>query len=673
MRTSILYIALFIVAPFFANAQQNDDNAFAGSHDVFIYHGYEPASPAYPDSKGNTGFILQRRDKEGNSPWTTVNSFHSPQNAGELLDNYKMAMQIFPDNKSRFDAADAWGKWMKYKKYDSLANELAFAPGQIAFGIIVIDSTVKAGKTYQYRLLKNKEAAPVADNNVSNWVAYPAKINSPRPKFLHRRTESTSIMLDWFIKPGFSTGGFNVYRAAGNEKQFQLITQATFTMLHNDTLVYSIRDNKVASNQVYRYYIVPINAFGGGGNIVSDTISATVMDPQKLLPPQYIHAVADVKKRAVALHYILPNPGFMGSVHIMRSLNYENNYQEVGIVGPYDTVFNDLRITAGKKYYYYLLMTDKMGRNSTRSIKTFGLFQDNTNLFPARLVTAERTKRGIKISWQSPPDTAVVSGYYVCRRQGNTGKFERITTLLPLKQNSYLDTSKILRPATLYGYSVVSENLSNVVSDNSVIAYVTPQEASASRPWVTPRNVKAIADNNHVRLLWYDMRLLNKGMIYYNIYRRSDKDTVFKMISPNYLASFTSYNDTTTIAGLKYTYALEGADAAGHTSAQAVSNTAGIAMPIVKAPDIAAFSTTQAITITWEDMFEKRVGRYGIYRYVTGGQVEKIGEADASARVFNDKNVIAGTTYHYYLMPIVENTPLNPIASNKVYAILKEK
>ena len=221
MIRNYLTCLLFAFAPFFAIAQQTEDNAIAGRNAIFIYHGYEPASPAFPDSKGNTGYILQRKDQDAGAQWTTVSNFHSPQSAGELFTNYKAALKVFPDNTNRFDAADAWAKWKKYHSFDSLRNEVAFAPGQMAFGIVLMDTTVKAGKNYRYRLLRDKQM-DADGNNLTNWVAFPAKINSPKPKFLNRRTERDDIVLQWYIKPGFSTGSFDVYRAKGSEKQYQI-------------------------------------------------------------------------------------------------------------------------------------------------------------------------------------------------------------------------------------------------------------------------------------------------------------------------------------------------------------------------------------------------------------------------------------------------------------------
>jgi fibronectin type 3 domain-containing protein len=465
-----------------------------------------------------------------------------------------------------------------------------------------------------------------------------------------------------------------VYRSTGNEKRFQPVSAFTSLVQRGDSLVYTIQDKKVAFSEMYRYYIMPVNAFGGGGNILSDTIAATCMNPTQLLTPQYISTSENSDKKAIVLHYLLPDPSYIGSVHVMRSTSFDDGYEEIGLAEAADTLFTDFRITIGKKYYYYLLMTDKMGRSSARSIKTFGLCQDTSNAFPARFVTAERARGGIKVSWQNPPDTDVVSGYYVCRSTDGSDRFERITTLLPVQDslNSYLDTSSLLQPSVLYAYSVVSENTSNKVSRNSVIAYVSPAETTAPPVLLTPRNVKVLAENKRARLLWYDMRLVNPDQSFYNIYRKSDTDKDFVLISSNYPASYTSYIDSTIEPGSGYVYAVEAADGASHVSAQAITSKVYFAARALPAPVIAAFAANDGVTITWEGVADQRVTRYQVYRYTKGGSPEKIGEAAAGESRFEDKKVAGGKTYYYYLQADPGNRSLPATASNKVYVVTGE-
>ncbi|MEO6980554.1 MAG: hypothetical protein ABI113_19330, partial [Mucilaginibacter sp.] len=422
--------------------------------------------------------------------------------------------------------------------------------------------------------------------------------------------------------------------------------------------------------KIYRYYITPVNPFGGGGNVHSDTISATCMNPQQLLTAQHIMARGDSKQRAILLHYVLPNPEYIGSVHIMRSTNYDKNYEEIGVNPPNDTVYTDHRITPGIKYYYYLVMTDKLGRNSARSIKAFGLFQEGENLYPAQAVKAMPVKGGVQITWLNPPAKEMISGYYVCRSFGRDNGFQRITTLLPVMDsvNTYIDTSHNLQAGYNYAYTVLSENLSNKVSKNSVIAYAAPGETKVPVAFQTPKNFRAMAENKSVRLLWYDMRIVNRTQAYYNIYRKSNIDSNYRAITANYPAGFTSYRDTTTRPGVNYTYALECADANGHKSAMAVSMV-NIAGKAIIAPAISVFASKNGAVVAWERSAEKGTKEYIIYRYKKGDEPIRIGQVKVAATRFEDKDLVAGNTYYYFIKPYTENKQAEVRESNRVYLV----
>lgn len=659
MYLRFIYMLLLVVVGIYAPAQQNDDNCFAGNHAVFVYNSLPPDTVA---------FYLQRREKEGDTRWVTIRTYRSPNSAGDVLRNYREAQELFPEFDFRFDAAEAWRKWKKYGTFDSLLNEVGYLPGQMAFHIALADSAVRAGKTYQYRVMKERETEEQANNRIGNWVAFPAGLQTPVPRFLNRQTERDAIILQWFATGNTQGERFNVYRAADNGG-FERIDAFAGIMHRGDTTVYTVQDNKVVFSEMYQYYIVPVNAFGGGGNILSDTVPATCMNAAQLLTPQFVRADENLQRKAIMVHYLLPDPEYIGSVHVMRSDAFDDGYAEIGVTRPEDTVFVDYRIVPGKKYYYYLQMTDKMGRNATRSIKTFGLLQDTLNEFPARFVTAERVKEGVRISWQNPPDTSVISGYYVCRKLSSSAGFERITDLLPAKDsiNSYLDTSANLQPSLLYVYSVISESLSNKVSKHSVLAYVTGVPSATTALLPTPRNVKVAVETSRVRLFWYDMRLLDPNLAFYNIYRKSNNDTGFTLISSHYPVDFTSYQDSITEPGVGYVYAMECVDDNDRVSAQTITERVYMPASPLLPPVIAATAADNSIMLTWERIIDKRVKGYTVYRYTRGNEPEKIARVDAEALRYEDTKASKGNTYYYYLQPEDNRNTFSDAVSNKVY------
>ncbi len=668
-------ISSFVLATLYFSAycQQNDNIAFAGKHAIFIFHGFAPASPQFPDAAGNTGFALQRREVPGAITWVTVNNFHSPQNLDELIANYNLALALLPNaRKVTFNPAEAWQKWQKYKRYDSLVNEVGYAPGQIAFSILVADTAVQAGKTYQYRIVKNIVIVATDSSFVSNQVAYPAHLEMPVPKFLKRQTERDAIIISWYSKGFKSVDNFNVYRSTGNSKVFAFIKPGIRVVQHQDSAIYTLVDNNVVFSEMYQYYIEPVNGFSGGGNIISDTIPATCMNPQQLQTPQDIYTKPDVSRKAIVLNYTLPNQSYIGSVHVLRSQHFDTGYAEVGINGAGDTSYVDMRVRPGVKYYYYLIMTDKMGRNSPRSIKTFGLYQDTANDQAPRFTGTEKVAGGIKITWQNPPLKKEISGYYVYRSAGGGSSFQRISLLLSVKDsvNIFIDTAKNLSPGMLYSYCVQSENLSNKLSKNSNTAFIKTDDPASVKVLFTPRNVKALIENNHARLVWYDMRILNNNLSYYRILRKTEDDKEFKAVAEKYPAVFTSYYDTTLQPGQAYEYAIESSDGSGHTSAQVSTNIIRMKDEVLPSPIISLFKTTDGISLSWGDIQDARIHNYNIYRYAKGDKPEKIGNVSAKESSYADKNIAAGKMYYYYIEADAENRSLKIMQSNTVYVMI---
>ncbi|GGH80796.1 fibronectin type 3 domain-containing protein [Filimonas zeae] len=661
----IRYICILILlaATFDAAAQQNDDNSFAGKGAVFVY------SSLLPDTL-KTNLLLQRREHGGSEMWTTVRTYTAISNAADVMDRYEEARQLFPEYDMRFDAGEAWRRWQLYQTFDSLLNEVSYIPGQMAFGIVLADTSVVAGKTYQYRVQKQGEAEAEANRRTGNWVSYPAVIQAPAPRLLQRQTERDAILLQWYSTGIIPSDKFLVYRASGNDTAFERIDVFAGAQQRGDTTVYIVHDTKVLFSEMYRYYITPVNLFGGGGNIVSDTVPATCMNPQQLLTPQYVRADENIAKKAIEVRFLLPDQDYIGSVHIMRSLSFDEGYEEVGIATPEDTLFADFRIVPGRKYYYYLQMTDKMGRNSARSVKTFGLLQDTLNDAPARFVQAVRTPAGIQVTWENPPDTGVVSGYYVYRKTGDAENFERISTLLPVADsiNTFIDSSRTLQPSLLYVYSVASENLSNKVSQHSVPAYVTGIQAGNTVILPTPRDVKVLLSNKSARLLWYDMKLLNTNLSFYNIYRKGDGVQDFRPVATRYPAAFTAFTDTTVEEGTGYIYAMECADDDGHTSAQAITEVLNMPASQLLPPDVAATVEDAAVLLTWEQVTDTRVSQLGVYRYAKGGEPEKIATVRVNDLRFKDAGVKKGNTYYYYLQS--DNVKASQLAtSNTAYVV----
>ena len=168
-------------------------------------------------------------------------------------------------------------------------------------------------------------------------------------------------------------------------------------------------------------------------------------------------------------------------------------------------------------------------------------------------------------------------------------------------------------------------------------------------------------------LLWYDMRGLNPTLSAYNIYRKADGDSTFKLIANKFPAGFTSYVDSTIVAGHSYTYAIESTDGLGNTSAKAITNQLFFGDNPIIVPNITAFKSNSAVTITWGETSDTRANTYTIYRYAKGEEPQKLGVAQGTEHAYADKTVTHGKTYYYYIQ--ANSITIKSNKSNNVYIV----
>ncbi|OOQ59546.1 fibronectin type III domain-containing protein [Mucilaginibacter pedocola] len=659
---NIFIAAMMLLTITNATAQETaPKTAYAGGNAAFVYHAFPPASPKAPDN-GFTGVKLEREDLAAPGKWVTISETHFPENAGELMLNYSRAARFFPGAAElRFDPAASFSKYQRYKTLDSLANELAYTPEQMAFNILLADTTVQKGHSYRYKV--SQSGAPNGKWFYTNNIKYPDVIDTKKPVYARRQVEQAAIRIEWAAKGEFRPMKMRVYRRSDNDKEFSEIRPYTSVDLKGDSIKYSIRDENVVYSNMYHYYITPVNDFGGGGNIVSDTVHATCMESRNLLSPQYVIAGPDSAKQAVVVRYRLPEPQYIGSVAIMRSANYDKGYERVGLNAATDSTFTDNRIEPGVKYYYYLVMTDKMGRNATRSVKTFGFYQSAGNDFPARFVRAERKGKTVLLSWQYPDER--MSGYYVYRCEGIGGQMKRLTVLLRENDSLYVDTFKF-RPGFTYGYAVRSENLSNKESRNSNIAYIRP--AGADSDMVAPKDIQAAAQGNAIRLTWADLRQTNNTVSAYRIVRFTSGETQPQLLQANYPSAFSTYVDSTAVEGKSYVYAIA-AVINGSVSLANQSNTVQLRVENMPPPAaLTAYSSAKGVNLRWGKVVDERVKYFVIYRYVNGGQPAAIATLPANTYAYTDAAAAKGVSNYYFIRSAGADKVASAKSSNEAFA-----
>ncbi len=237
----------------------------------------------------------------------------------------------------------------------------------------------------------------------------------------------------------------------------------------------------------------------------------------------------------------------------------------------------------------------------------------------------------IDITWNASTDNVGVAKYLVTRDGGYTVGYTTTT--------SYSDTTADKSTCTKYCHTYIIYALDAAGNKSAGSAQALGLVADTTAP-STPANLVVIANAyNKVSLSW-TASTDNAAVAGYYVLRNGV--TLGSTTA-------TTYVDTTTAPGTKYTYQILAYDAAGNTAASASVATTTPATPDTAAPSVPAGVTATAvnssqINVGWSASTDNiGVSSYKVYR---NGAV--VGTVSATAGTsFGDSGLAAGTSYSY--------------------------
>lgn len=665
-RIIYLYILLF---PSIVFAQRREaEVAFNGYKGNYIFNLFKPASAQHPDGEV-IGFRLDRKlITEPN--WQVLSKFESPSNYNDLEKQYESAkskaFEYVPENE--YSVNEIWPIYKKTFTYDSLSIYLTQQSLALACNLLLIDTTANPSLTYQYKVVQLKKDGTEYGNYTSTPVSNKNIINAYKPKSFSREIIGSVFRLTYKAKLSTEIPvALLVNRKLENENKFQRVLAKYAIEQQGDSLIYTVVDDQVSSNSLYQYTITPVNRFGGGGSVSSDTLSVNAMDKKMLLPKAFT-AFVDSTKQQINLSWGFLKPELISLVKVYRSENYEDGYEYVGSTN--QGAFADKSIVPGKKYYYYLTVSDNLGRSSERSTKIYALMQSIIKPTVPLYIEVAKGDKGNVISWQ---DYNLENRGYKIYRSNQIGG-----TLIPLGdyiyvdkklegKYSFIDTTKNVNEIT--GYAVTAESMSNLESEFSKIVYL--KQATELKNLVAPNLLDYVKDKNTVRIFWQQDNQ-NFGLIGFNVYRKIDNSAFIKINKKPIDVSKSAFTDSLTINNQELSYRITAISLNGTETAasnELLVNFAGI----VYAPkNLKSFYTTNntAISLEWQPA-QSTIAKYEIYRYTRGEEPVKIAEVKASAISYLDDKYQKGKNNYYYLVSVSANGKTS-LPSNETYKVAGE-
>ena len=258
------------------------------------------------------------------------------------------------------------------------------------------------------------------------------------------------------------------------------------------------------------------------------------------------------------------------------------------------------------------------GETKTESIPTGRSTPPTMNL-------AYDTAAGIVVSWNA---TAGAESYRVYRKSGSGGW----TVLGDVSGTYYTDTQVVA--GETYTYTVRSYITQNGVliasgydrTGITITRLETPEMSSAA-------NIEA-----GVRITWTAV----DGAELYRVYRKAAGGSWTTLGD----VTGTTYEDTTTESGTKYTYTVRGVYMLGSRRCAGDYDRTGISILCLGSPSIETMTSTgNGLRLTWQAVAGAE--KYRVYRKTEGGNWVALG--DVPATNCTDRSAQSGVTYTYTL------------------------
>lgn len=659
---SIITTLLILILATNGFAQKDANVAFSGYKGNYIYNLFKPASPEHPDGDV-IGFRLDRKAVTERN-WQTLQKFNTPQSYMELLNNLSKAIpKVYEYNPATaYGAESIWPIFKKTFRYDSLSVYLSQQHMAAAFNILLIDSGVNRNLAYQYKVVQIKRDNTEGLSYITASVNGTETVNAARPKVKSRLTRGGNFNITFKATATQPiTEALLIRRREGMKSEFKRIE--TFYMIEQtaDSIFYTVVDENVNSEQVYQYTITPVTRFGGGGKAISDTVSATLISKDLLLPLQFT-ATADSVADQINLNWKFMRPELISVVNVFRSAEYEGGYENIGSSS--DGSFIDRRSVTGKKYYYYLVINDKLGQNSLRSAKIYSLLHTTEKPSPPIYVEVQKTNSGNMISWQDFEQST--RGWYVYKTNQLEGKLVLASEFVfkedKKKDYSFTDTAK---NGGITGYAVVSESLSNVLGDFSPVVYI--KQKVGMMPVIAPTIVDAAKSGDKYHIFWRDDAATVDLIAGYNVYRKLDDKGFVKINKVAIENSKSSYTDSVQSKGFKIIYKIAALDQSGKESTSE-EYVAAYESQIYPPSSLKAFLSgdKKLIRVNWQPS-QSPVSKYEIYRFTRGKEPVKIAENNGENVSFIDTTFEKDVTNYYYVVAKGLNGGVS-IKSNQAFA-----
>lgn len=510
------------------------------------------------------GFNVYRADAGGTN-WTQLN------------DSPVKAMKSMPSELNDDSEASDLFKAMQSIEYERFKTEMVRAFVLIkaiysnelarAIGILYIDKTTVAGKSYRYKITLASDGSEVAVGKPFTVGPYKKAVSVEDVK-LSRSKKRADI--SW--KPDlYRYYAVDVYRKSGEDSEFIKITKVPRAIQKDQANEYSdksvfFQDTSIVYEENYFYKFRAIDYFGQESEF-SEEYAVPAKD---LVPPTAVYNLiptASSVNQNVRLDWEFVNEEDLAGFHVYHSSNPDSEFERITkeLLPPSKSTFSMNTDPGG--HYYYVSSVDQAGNENPGGM----VFVEVRDITPPSAPTGLKAESGegfITLTWASNSE-GDLKGYIVQRSindEDNSDNAYINVNKEPIEEPTYTEKlPKNVRNKFVYRIVAIDTSFNRSKPSANSLAQM-PDVIGPKAPLIK----SVVVDTISAVVEW--LPNVDADLKGYNIYRSiksaplSIEKVNFNLVPP----TVNSYTDRSVASGAHYSYYVEAVDQSENSSGKSI-------------------------------------------------------------------------------------------------------
>ncbi|MGE5383444.1 MAG: fibronectin type III domain-containing protein [Omnitrophica WOR_2 bacterium] len=449
------------------------------------------------------------------------------------------------------------------------------------------------------------------------------------------------------------------------------------TFKYNEENPVEIKSIKmIYRNEDTTFYVMQDTLTAKQGNIVNESILQYFMVPHdtsgKVGTPSQIVLVSNKGNRwfsstkaeringekGVKLTWKFSEPGIVKHFNILRSNNFNADYEVITSLSSKETSYSDRQIKPDVVYYYKLQAVPFDGNKPIFSNVIFAAGFNPQLPVPPYISVSKGVRGGAMLHIQVTDTEA--AGVRIYRNDGEGGKLFPVSNLLKVPDSLivvYNDTANHLSGRKNYIYSAKTESTSFIESGFADSVYVRPVISNMPE---NPKDLSVYEENGKVRLFWENMEATDQGIAGYRVMRKEESknsgavNAPFILLHPDFaILKINFFTDTTAEPAKTYIYKVNSVDIDGNISKQGTIATVSLHSDEPIEPfGLEGYKVDDAIFLTWGQTIYKDISSVNLYRYQRGSKAVLLSKLPADATEYTDNQIKPDNLYFYYLTTV---------------------